>query len=359
MHLADRFDLPHGYRARPYAGTSDHPAMAALLTTYRLDRGEPEMVTAEHLDQNYAHLTDCDPVLDIAMIEHDGALAAYCRPTFARRDETDELRVFVPTSPEHLDVDLFHALVAAEEDHLVKWRIDGQPARYECDAEHPGPGITPTDGEAAWLEARGYAPTHWGASLRRPHLDDVPDLPLPDGIEVRPVAPEQMREIVQAHMECFRGEWDFTEPAEGDERFIIDDPYRDETLWQVAWDGDTVVGQVKPFINHDENRERGYLRGYAEYISTHRDYRNQGIAGALLARALRRTARARDDRSGPRGRHEQPRRRLPPVHEARLRARDLRARSTPGRSDRSAQGVAPSSMSIRWRRRARSARASA
>lgn len=286
MHLADRFDLPDGYRARPYAGASDHPAMATLLTAYRMARGDPEMIVPEQFDRNYAHLTDCDPTLDIAMIEHDGTLAAYCRPTFARREEADDLRVFAPTLPDHLHADLFHTLVDAQEAHLVKWRVDGQPTRYECDAEHPGPGLTPSDGEAAWLEARGYVAVHWGASLRRPHLDDVPDLPLPDGIEVRPVTPEQMREIVVAHAECFRGEWDFTEPVESDYEYILHDTYRDETLWQVAWDGDTVVGQVKPFINHDENRERGYLRGYTEYISTHRDYRNRGIAGALLARAL-------------------------------------------------------------------------
>ena len=72
--------------------------------------------------------------------------------------------------------------------------------------------------------------------------DDIPDLPLPDGIEVRPVRPEQMREIVAAHHECFRGEWDFSEIEEREFAHIIDDPCRDETLWQVAWDGDTIVG---------------------------------------------------------------------------------------------------------------------
>ena len=33
-------------------------------------------------------------------------------------------------------------------------------------------------------------------------------------------------------------------------------------------------------------RHRGYLRGYTEYISTHHDWRNRGIAGALLAMSL-------------------------------------------------------------------------
>ena len=31
----------------------------------------------------------------------------------------------------------------------------------------------------------------------------------------------------------------------------------------------------------------GYLRGYTEYISTHVDWRNKGIAGSLLASSLR------------------------------------------------------------------------
>lgn len=53
-----------------------------------------------------------------------------------------------------------------------------------------------------------------------------------------------------------------------------------------AWAGDTVVGQVKSYVNADENRQRGYLRGYTEDISTHADWRNRGIAGALLAMSL-------------------------------------------------------------------------
>ncbi len=61
---------------------------------------------------------------------------------------------------------------------------------------------------------------------------------------------------------------------------------RDETLWKIAWSGDTVVGQVKSFVNDEENTRRGYKRGWTEEISTHRDWRNRGIAGALLAMSL-------------------------------------------------------------------------
>ena len=109
---------------------------------------------------------------------------------------------------------------------------------------------------------------------------------MPDGVELRPVVDDEVRAILEAHMEAFRGEWDFREPTEADYVEILEHPYRDITLWKVAWSGDTVVGQVKSFINPDENAERGYRRGYTEYISTHRDWRNRGIAGALLAMSL-------------------------------------------------------------------------
>ena len=286
MHLADRLELPAPFVPRPYAGPSDHFAMAPLLTEFRRAKGNPELVTAEHLDQGYSNLTDCDPALDIVMIEVAGELVGYCRPTYVELAESLDLVSFAPVLPDHLTRDLFDALLRGQQAHLQKWiRPNNPQPRFRAYAGHPGPGEAPT-GEAAWLEAAGYVATEWGASLRRPHLDDVPDLPLPDGIDVRPVQPDQMRQIVEAHHECFRGEWDFHEIDEAAIAYIIDDPHRDETLWQVAWDGDAVVSQVKPFINEEENEARGYLRGYTEYISTHHDYRNRGLAGALLARAL-------------------------------------------------------------------------
>src|SRR5262249_40214045 len=64
-------------------------------------------------------------------------------------------------------------------------------------------------------------------------------------------------------------------------------PLRDETLCKVAWAGDTIVGQVKTFVNEEENTQLGRKRGWTEEISAHADWRNRGIAGALLAMSLR------------------------------------------------------------------------
>ena len=287
MHLADRLQLPAPYTARPYRGRTDHPEMTAVLTAYREVLGDPEMPTVEQLDVTYAHLEGCDPDTDIAVVEHrDDGVVAYLRPSWADlEDGTRDCVSFAPTMPAHLSETLFHHHMRAQELHL-RLRADAVArARYRAYAAHPGPDL-PATGEAAWLESMGYEATEWGALLVRPHLDDIPNRTLPDGVELRPVASEQTRTIWDAHIECFRGEWDYHEPTDEQFRSFIEDPVTDTSLWQVAWAGDVVVGQVKPFINHDENAQRGYLRGYTEEISTHRDWRNRGIAGTLLARSL-------------------------------------------------------------------------
>ncbi len=286
MHLADRMQLPSPYAARPYRGRADHPAMAEILAAYRHEMGDSELPTVEQIDLTYANLQDCDPDHDIAIIEHATEAVGYARVSW--EDLGTSVRdciVFAPTMPDHLTRALFTALVAAEEAQMRSWADAVPLARFRGYARHPGPGL-PATGQAEWFEALGYEATEWGASLVRPTLDDIPERSLPDGVEVRPVTGEQIRPIVEAHFEAFRGEWDFREPTEADFIELIEAPERDETLWKIAWFGDTIVGQVKSFISAEENAERGYLRGYTENISTHRDWRTRGIAGALIAMSL-------------------------------------------------------------------------
>jgi mycothiol synthase len=288
MHIVDALELPDGYTARPYRGVDDLPVMLECLIEHRRHNGEDEMPTLEQITNSYSHLTDCDVEVDLAVFAtEDGEPVGYCR---AWHDDLDsgirDCQVFAPIRPVHLTEPVFRAVATGIERHLAERAAEASEARYRADANHPGPGLAPT-GTAAWLEALGYTATEWGASLLRPHLDDVPDRPLPDGVEVRAVTTDQIRHIWEVHHEAFRGEWDFHEMTDDEIDEMIDDPVQDHTLWQVAWAGDQVVGQVKPFINHEENARRGYHRGYTEFISTHHDWRNRGIASALLARSLR------------------------------------------------------------------------
>ena len=286
VHLAERLQLPAPYAARPYRGPVDHPAIVDVLAAHRAANGDTELPTVAQLDLTYANLHDCDPDRDIALVEADGRVVAYTRASFEDLGSgTRDCIVFAPTLPDHVHRELWSAIVVGNEAHMAPWADGVDVARYRAYAVHPGPNLSAV-GEAAWLEDRGYIATEWEAGLVRPHLDELPARALPDGIELREVRPEDLRTIFDAHWEAFRGEWDFREQADSDWVEFIEHPYRDTSLWKVAWAGDDVVGQVKSYINAEENEARGIRRGYAEYISTHRDWRNRGIAGTLLAWSL-------------------------------------------------------------------------
>ncbi len=135
--------------------------------------GDTEVPTVDQIDVTYANLRDCDPALDIAIIEFEGRVVGYTRASFEDLDSgTRDCVVFAPVIPAHLTHEMWTAIVDGNEAHMERWAGDVDQARYRAYAHHPGPGLDPA-GEAAWLEARGYVADEWGASLVRPHLDDI------------------------------------------------------------------------------------------------------------------------------------------------------------------------------------------
>jgi ribosomal protein S18 acetylase RimI-like enzyme len=69
---------------------------------------------------------------------------------------------------------------------------------------------------------------------------------------------------------------------------MVEHPTRGQIdVWQVAWDGDRVVGGVLGFVDAEENVALGRDRGYTEGIFTIREWRGRGVASALIAQNLR------------------------------------------------------------------------
>jgi ribosomal protein S18 acetylase RimI-like enzyme len=103
------------------------------------------------------------------------------------------------------------------------------------------------------------------------------------------VQPEHYRAIFDAHMEALRGHWGIAPARPGDfERWTTLRTFQPH-LWQVAWHVETnqVAGQVKPWIDTEQNATQDRKRGYTEFISVGAPWRRRGIARALVVRALR------------------------------------------------------------------------
>ena len=68
---------------------------------------------------------------------------------------------------------------------------------------------------------------------------------------------DQVRAIWEADQEAYKDHAGASPPTVEDYEGFLAFPHRDPTLWKVAWDGDEVAGQVKSYIDPDENTEFG------------------------------------------------------------------------------------------------------
>ena len=142
------------------------------------------------------------------------------------------------------------------------------------------------EGTRILLERADYQPVRYFHEMVRPSLDDIPDLPLPDGLEMRPALPEHYRAIWASVDETSQDEWGYT--GEDYETWLNNMSQFQPHLWQIAWDSATqqVAGHVLTFIDHEQNEKFKRKRGYTEGIGVGRAWRRRGLARALIARSL-------------------------------------------------------------------------
>lgn len=264
--------------------------MASVLTAFRLLAGDGELVTAEQIDLTYSHIPAEELASNFVIIEHiDDGIVGYGRTS---SDDTPQGHVhywIAPLYKEHLTRPTFTSLIAGLERRAAERAAElPEPGKLiRCWQSHPGPGKPTAGTPVEWLEEMGYRVTRFGASMVRADLDEILDLELPEGVEVRPVTADHLRTIWEAEVAAFADTFGEQKQTETEWMQFRDDPIADPTLWKVAWVGDSVVGSIRSFINHEENDELGRLRGYTEHISTRADWRGRGLASALLALSLR------------------------------------------------------------------------
>ena len=276
------------FEHRRFAGPADYPEFARIITACARGEGDDRVETAEGIAAGYAHLERCDPARDLTVVEIDGKAVAYSRVWWDQ--EPDGPRVYRHVcfvDPDHGVRGIGTALFSWNEERLrdIANEHEGEQEKlFEVWSNDRNEGAT------ALARVFGYDRITYAAEMVRPTVDDLPDHPLPEGLEIRPVREEDIRTIWEADVEAFRDHWGFVEQTETDYQRFRAYPYLDPTLWKVAWDEQGVAGQVKSFIDTAANEEHGRKRGWTEQISTARRWRRCGVAKALIVESIRELA---------------------------------------------------------------------
>lgn len=143
-------------------------------------------------------------------------------------------------------------------------------------------------GQHALLKHEGYTSARYFYQMVRPNLDDIPEFDLPEGIIVRTPGPDEYMKVGRAIHRAFQDHWGFVDGGDEEIQAYLNNPYCRPELWQIAWYGDEVVGTVCNFIPTESNRAYNRKRGFTEDITVQREWRNRGIAKALIARSMQR-----------------------------------------------------------------------
>ena len=262
--------------------------IAALIGAANLNDGVDWLPEADEIQHEWEHDDGLDLDEDALVAEVDGIPVAFVEQDWRLRGE----RVFHQLSPLVHPAWRHRGLGRA----LLAW-AEARAARA-VEAGTMGPRDVPhvltgwadleiTD-VAPFAAAAGYRVEGFGVLMTRSLVEPIPDAELPEGLEVRPVRPEDHRRIWDADTEAFRDNRDPALRTETDFERWFTQPSLDTTLWEVAWEGDEVAGSVLNFIFPRENERLGIKRGWLEHISVRRPWRRRGVASALVVRSMRR-----------------------------------------------------------------------
>jgi mycothiol synthase len=272
-----------GLVVRAFGDAGDYERLSALWTAANALDGIPWLPTAQNLQVEMENAEGADPPTDIVLVEVDGRVVAATGVERVVRDDLPTYDIWGAVDPTYRRRGLGTS--------LLSWSL--ARARARASIEDAGREVALgafveelEAGHRALVDGAGFQPVRHFLLMRRTGLDELPDLPLPDGLEIRPVTEDQWRTIFDAENEAFRDHWGHHEM--GDSRFkaTFGRDELDTDLWVVAWDGDQIAGVVQNWVWPGENERLGVKRGWLEHISVRRPWRRRGLARALTAASL-------------------------------------------------------------------------
>lgn len=276
-------DIPH-LKFRHFRGESDYPHLLAVINGSKEADGVEQTTTIEDLGRIFAHLDNCDPFKDMLIAEVSGEVISFNRVWWS-----------LEYSGEYK-----YTLIGKE---LPAWRgkgigtamlHHGEDRLRQIARKHPADSAKffqswASEDELALnklMKKEDYQPVRYFFDMTRPIADPIPDAPMPDGLEVRPVLEADYSKIFSANDKGFQDHWGNTPTTENEIKRFVDSPIFDPSIWKVAWDGEEVAGMVLNFVDKEENEEYQRKRGYTEDIIVVRAYRKRGLAKSLIAQSI-------------------------------------------------------------------------
>lgn len=273
-----------GPGVRAFDPEHDYGPVAAFLRETNQADGTDWLPSEAVLRDEWGPTLRHDPSTDALVAEADGRIVAIADTAWRIRGPLVSHEIYPVVRPDMRRRGLGRELLRWAESRAREIATASGDAR-----PHVLDGFFETHvaGVAEFATAAGYAPHAYGFLMRRRLDEPIPDAPLPPGLEIRPVRPQDHRAIWDADIEAFL---DHPEPAERDESDFASwfaQPGIDTDLWRVAWAGDEVAGSAMTLVATEENELLGVRRAWIEHVSVRRPWRRRGLASALIVEAIR------------------------------------------------------------------------